>query len=629
MQFFPDHDLFQFAHDLEEIKELVDKGSIDLNSKGPNEDTMLHYAVRGNQPLVLKYLLENKVNIRHPNKEGKTALHLACKIGHTDMVKNLLENGARCNLQTHKKKSCPLHYAAQNAHSEVVRSLLDMGANPLISDNNGEIPIQICARLCNDYFDELWNCDLAELQKLLQESKHMECIRQMLSELPDHIMRAQFMRLNVTPKIAYLFLHSQMKLKQSWGNVRSVFYDFTLIESPKRNEDPVLSSFLREDARLIFSHPLVIKLMDIKWNQFGRAGFRGNLGRDLLLTILIASIAFGYWTSYLDNKGNREWSNAYYATVCVAELLMGLVALDRVRRICVKSSWICCPYRSSKVSFHGQGEGRWQKRLMTFTLLSVPFWRLMWALSNNEKVRLVYMAFTMVLLIHVWFRLSGYVKSLPGNYSAGTFFVLAKVPLQFFTVFGVVLMGFIFSFVCLFGSLPDFDNVYKVMTWLIVMGVGHLEPIATDIRAMGRAGVIMVIFYTFTMHFLLLTFFTALMDNRFSGEHEKQRQAANYDQARRILNIQAQLTDEAFTKIYMSDTTDEVSFDFQSMDEQQSKMLSYLHWFSQQYQKETKNIESRLKKIRANFRRRTRRPSTPRGPTSRPQSRDLLASSSL
>ncbi|RPB22045.1 ankyrin, partial [Terfezia boudieri ATCC MYA-4762] len=58
---------------------------------------------------------------------NRTALHIAAKKGHLEVVKVLLDKGATINAMTHVNRTA-LHMAAENGHLEVVKVLLDKGA---------------------------------------------------------------------------------------------------------------------------------------------------------------------------------------------------------------------------------------------------------------------------------------------------------------------------------------------------------------------------------------------------------------------------------------------------------------------------------------------------------------------
>ena len=62
------------------------------------------------------------VNLQH--KAGMTLLHMAARIGHLEVVKELLANkDIKVNLQS-KNGHTPLHMAAYNGHVEVCKALI-------------------------------------------------------------------------------------------------------------------------------------------------------------------------------------------------------------------------------------------------------------------------------------------------------------------------------------------------------------------------------------------------------------------------------------------------------------------------------------------------------------------------
>merc|ERR1712111_89346 len=61
--------------------------------------------------------------------DGNTALILAGKKGHLDILRELLDRGANIEAQDKWQGNTALQYAAQNNHLEVVKELLDRGAN--------------------------------------------------------------------------------------------------------------------------------------------------------------------------------------------------------------------------------------------------------------------------------------------------------------------------------------------------------------------------------------------------------------------------------------------------------------------------------------------------------------------
>ncbi len=74
------------------------QGEIDVNSKGNNGSTPLHWMATLGDVNAIELLLSNNAFIDSQDKEGNTPLHEAVSMRHTDTVKFLLVNGANPHL---------------------------------------------------------------------------------------------------------------------------------------------------------------------------------------------------------------------------------------------------------------------------------------------------------------------------------------------------------------------------------------------------------------------------------------------------------------------------------------------------------------------------------------------------
>ena len=62
---------------------------------------------------------------------------IACRNGHVEICKLLLDNGANINAKTTKSQRTPLLIAAYWGHEEIARILLARGADILARDEDG------------------------------------------------------------------------------------------------------------------------------------------------------------------------------------------------------------------------------------------------------------------------------------------------------------------------------------------------------------------------------------------------------------------------------------------------------------------------------------------------------------
>jgi ankyrin repeat protein len=117
----------------------------DLTVKDENDCTALHHAARGGNSDVIKYLIDQKININAQDLTGRTAIMLAAQKGNFEAVVALIEAGA--DLTVNDKKVCtPLHWAAMGGNSRVIEHLT--GQNKIdinAQDKIGRTAIMIAA----------------------------------------------------------------------------------------------------------------------------------------------------------------------------------------------------------------------------------------------------------------------------------------------------------------------------------------------------------------------------------------------------------------------------------------------------------------------------------------------------
>ena len=83
--------------------------------------------------------------------DGTSALFIASKIGHIDMVRLLIENDADIDIQTNNSWSS-LIVACDYNHIDIVRILISSGASIVLINDNGYSALEIAHIRGHKYF---------------------------------------------------------------------------------------------------------------------------------------------------------------------------------------------------------------------------------------------------------------------------------------------------------------------------------------------------------------------------------------------------------------------------------------------------------------------------------------------
>ena len=124
-----------WIHDLEDRYWSREKrGERPSHPKG----TPLHYAALCGLDIVVTFLIiEHSQDLDTQCFDHKsTALHLASRRGHVEIIRVLLDNGADADARNNYN-STPLHMASTGGHVEAIRLLLERGVNAIHRDDQG------------------------------------------------------------------------------------------------------------------------------------------------------------------------------------------------------------------------------------------------------------------------------------------------------------------------------------------------------------------------------------------------------------------------------------------------------------------------------------------------------------
>ncbi len=115
---------------------------LDPNTTDPAGNTALMIASRLGHREVVKVLVEFKASVTRRSPHGDTALMFASLKGHLELAKYLLEKGAQV---THDGWA-PLHYAAFEGHGDIAKFLIAKGADRNAFAPNGHTPLMLATR---------------------------------------------------------------------------------------------------------------------------------------------------------------------------------------------------------------------------------------------------------------------------------------------------------------------------------------------------------------------------------------------------------------------------------------------------------------------------------------------------
>ena len=139
-----------FEH-YEVLKFFLNELKVNPLVSGDLNQTLFHRAA-STGCLKIWNLLASVVNKQHTNPNtkdinGTTPLHLACKAGHIDIVKQILKHNPCTVLPLDGHEQNPLHYAARTNQLEIIKFLTkEKGFDLLPRDVIGDTPLHFAAR---------------------------------------------------------------------------------------------------------------------------------------------------------------------------------------------------------------------------------------------------------------------------------------------------------------------------------------------------------------------------------------------------------------------------------------------------------------------------------------------------
>ena len=160
------------------VKNILERGMVDINAADDDGVTALMCAVRGKNPSILKTLLSRPgIRIDTADEYGHTALHWACESDESSSKIPLLAEHRRCTSVDINKRAMhgntPLMNAVYYGNLECVKELGKLEGTNFRTKNNGGKSLLDVARIRYDYKN-----DGDEVIKYLLEKQKKETLEE-------------------------------------------------------------------------------------------------------------------------------------------------------------------------------------------------------------------------------------------------------------------------------------------------------------------------------------------------------------------------------------------------------------------------------------------------------------------
>jgi ankyrin repeat protein len=128
-------------NDVRGVQQLI-AGGANVDELDPNGDAPLVMAAYLGHTDIVRLLLEAGADVRAVDPGMKaTALHAAAYAGRTEAARLLIEHGIEIDRQGPKNGYTALHDAIWQGHTETARVIIDAGADLTLENHEGQTPL--------------------------------------------------------------------------------------------------------------------------------------------------------------------------------------------------------------------------------------------------------------------------------------------------------------------------------------------------------------------------------------------------------------------------------------------------------------------------------------------------------
>lgn len=258
--------------DYDFVESLLKNGA-SINTTDKHGQTVFHEVARSWHTDVAKFLIDHGADVNQSDKFGRSPLHVASAVDYAEMIEFLIHNGANHKAATDGEDQYPLHYAAKNDAIKSIRMLLSYGADINARDHKNRTPLQVAAEL-----------NRSKSVKVLMEEGAPAAVYD--SEGTSAIsMVIQKMPLIATEALEQLHSKDRTNRKQ--------YYYLSYLDGAQDDKEP-LTTHTRSPLEVavhhkqfeLIMHPVFQRLINVKWEKFGKIGAWVDLVLNTMYAIL-------------------------------------------------------------------------------------------------------------------------------------------------------------------------------------------------------------------------------------------------------------------------------------------------------------------------------------------------------
>jgi len=154
----------KFSNSVETVNWLIDKANMDIETRGFNQLTPFLCATDKGQLKVLELLKNKGADITAIDKNGDSALHLACGFSNSIETVNWLIDKANIDIETKGKyQRTPFLKAAYEGQLDILKLLRNKGADITAIDEDGDSALHLACGFSNSIETVNWLIDKANI----------------------------------------------------------------------------------------------------------------------------------------------------------------------------------------------------------------------------------------------------------------------------------------------------------------------------------------------------------------------------------------------------------------------------------------------------------------------------------